>query len=321
MVLILSTPRDDHAQAVLAELLRLGARAHLLDLAEFPQRLGLFVQFEEGSRSMRFGCEKESLDLRSCGAAWWRRPQQPEVSQDLARTSHRNFAMNECVEALQGLWQSMDAFWMNDPVRDQAAHRKVYQLRVAQETGLTIPDTLVTNCSCAVQDFAGLRGHDRVIYKSFSATEQEWRETRLLKEEELKLLDNVRYAPVIFQEYIEADVDLRVTVVGEQIFAAAIHSQETAYKVDFRMDWAHAPVEAAQLPGEIEELLRKYMRRLGLVYGAIDMRRTPEGRHVFLEVNPAGQWLFVEQRTGLKITEAVAGLLDEKDRHRSSAMS
>lgn len=230
-----------------------------------------------------FGCAETGLDIESCGAIWWRRPQQPEISPDVTRTSHRYFAMNECSEALQGLWHALDVFWINDPARDQIAHRKAYQLRVAQDVGLDMPDTLITSCIGAVREFVAPRGHDRIVYKAFSATEKEWRETRLLKDNELDLLENVKYAPVIFQEYIEAEVDLRVTVVGDKIFPAAIYSQETSYKVDFRIDMGDTRVEATDLPADVEDRLHTLMRRLGLVYGAIDMRRTPDGRHVFLE--------------------------------------
>ncbi|UCD50359.1 MAG: hypothetical protein JSW27_22885 [Phycisphaerales bacterium] len=313
MILILSTPRDDHAQTVLAELLKLGAQAQLLDLSEFPQRLGLVMRYEDGERRFAFGCAEAGLDINACHAIWWRRPQAPQISANVMRDSHRYFAMNECSEALQGLWHALEVFWINDPARDQLAHRKAYQLRVAQDVGLEMPATLITSCVGAVREFVAPRGHDRVVYKAFSATEEEWRETRLLKENELDLLENVRYAPVIFQEYIEAEVDLRVTVVGDKIFPAAIHSQQTSYKVDFRIDMGDARVEATQLPADVEERLGAFMRRLGLVFGAIDMRRTPDGRHVFLEINPAGQWLFIEKRTGQPIAAAMAQLLYERD--------
>lgn len=314
MILVLSTPRDEHAQSVLVELAKQGAKAQLVDLREFPQRLGLTMRYDGDRHRFVFGCSDGGLDLDDCGAAWWRRPQSPEVSSNILGPSHRLFALNECAEALQGLWHGVDAFWVNDPARDQVAQRKAYQLRVAQEVGLEIPATAITNCSRAAREFIELHGNDSVIYKSFSATEEEWRETRLLTSAELAVLDNVQYAPVIFQEYIEADVDLRITMVGDAIFPAAIYSQETSYKVDFRMDFASARVEAATLPSEIEERLHALMHRLGLVYGAIDMRRTPEGRHVFLEINPAGQWLFIEQLSKQPITATLARLLSKKDR-------
>ncbi len=212
------------------------------------------------------------------------------------------------------MWHALEAFWVNDPGRDHVAHRKPYQLRVAQDAGLRIPHTLITNDPDEARRFVDARGYRDVIYKAFSATERDWRETRLLRPDELALLDNVRYAPVIFQEYVRAQYDVRVTVVGDELFAAAIHSQDTEYPVDFRMDMANARIEAVSLPDEVQDGLRDLMARLGLVYGAIDMRLTPDEKYVFLEINPAGQWLFVEQQTRQPIAAALAGVLRDRDR-------
>ena len=128
------------------------------------------------------------------------------------------------------------------------------------------------------------------------------------------MLEQVRHAPVIFQEYVEALVDLRVTVVGREIFPAAIHSQETAYPIDFRIDISRARIESTTLPEQVSNRLLALMDRLGLSYGAIDMRLTPDGRHVFLEINPAGQWLFIERATNQPMAAALARLLSEHDR-------
>ncbi len=313
MILVLSHHRDEHAQSVMVELSRRGAQTRLLDLSRFPLQLGLTMHYGSTGHRFVFGCDDSGIALDDCGSIWWRRPQHPSLEQAVGRTSHQHFALNESIEALQGLWQAVDTFWINDPARDQLAQRKAYQLALATEVGLEIPETLISNCPQAARDFVQRLGLGNVIYKSFSATEQEWRETRLLKEGELALIDNVRFAPVIFQRYIEADVDLRITVVGERIFAAAIHSQDTDYKIDFRMDIGKARIEASTLPAEVEDRLHALMRRLGLVYGAIDMRRRPDGSHVFLEVNPAGQWLFIERVSGQRITEAVASLLHQHD--------
>ncbi len=127
-------------------------------------------------------------------------------------------------------------------------------------------------------------------------------------------MDAVRFAPVIFQRYVEAAVDLRVTVVGNEIFPAALYSQRSAYPIDLRMDMANTRIEAHDMPREVQNGLRELMRRLGIVYGAIDMRMTPVGEYVFLEVNPAGQWLFIEGRSGQPITAALARLLHDRAR-------
>jgi glutathione synthase/RimK-type ligase-like ATP-grasp enzyme len=154
------------------------------------------------------------------------------------------------------------------------------------------------------------------VCKAFSATEEVWRETRLVGAQEYALVDSVALAPVIFQEFVPAEVDLRVTVVGDQVFAAAVHSQELPYPLDFRL-FLDRPggvrMEPTSVPPDVEASLVRFLETAGLRYGAFDLRRTPEGRHVFLEVNPAGQWRFVEDVTGQPITAAMAQLLASLD--------
>jgi glutathione synthase/RimK-type ligase-like ATP-grasp enzyme len=64
-----------------------------------------------------------------------------------------------------------------------------------------------------------------------------------------------------------------------------------------------------KLPESVRSGLLQLVERLGLVYGAVDMRQTPAGDYVFLEINPAGQWLFIEQRTHQPISDALADTL------------
>lgn len=308
--LIIATEEDVHTRAVVTEIERLGGEAVVADLSRFPRQAQLNVRYTCcGERSFELVDGASSLELSQFEAAWWRRPQMPGISDEIASQTHRLFASNESQEALAGLWHALDVFWVNDPARDHVAHRKITQLRVAQDTGLRIPDTLITNDPNKARLFADRHGYTNVIYKAFSAFEDAWRETRLLRTEELQLLEHVQYAPVIFQEYIEAVYDLRITVIGNEIFPAAIHSQETEYPIDFRMDMASARVEPVEIPERVQRLLLEYMVRLGLVYGAIDMRLRPDGEYVFLEINPAGQWLFIEQATEQPISRALARAL------------
>jgi glutathione synthase/RimK-type ligase-like ATP-grasp enzyme len=313
-VLVIAQEQDVHTQAVLREIDQLGGEVVVADLSDFPEHAQLNVAYTCcGERRYELTIRGRQHDLARVGAAWWRRPQQPQVSSDIAHQTHRLFALNETAEALAGLWHALDAFWVNDPALDHVAHRKIAQLRVAQRCGFRLPDTLISNDPDEVRLFIDRHGYRSIAYKSFSALEEEWRETRILRSDEISLIDNVRYAPVIFQEYVEAVYDVRVTLVGEEVFAAAIHSQETSYPVDFRMDIVNAEIEAVELPSEIVDKLQTYRRSLGLQYGAVDMRLRPDGQYVFLEINPAGQWLFVEEATGQPIAEALARLLVQHD--------
>ncbi|MDH3282440.1 MAG: hypothetical protein OEQ18_15115 [Gammaproteobacteria bacterium] len=97
------------------------------------------------------------------------------------------------------------------------------------------------------------------------------------------------------------------------MFARAIDSRNTDYTVDFRMVMDQADMAAFELPDRLRARLVEYVRRLNLVYGTIDMRQTPDGKYVFLEINPSGQWLFVEHRSGRPIADALTDLMVRMD--------
>lgn len=321
MILIISHLADPHATTVLDHLARLGADTILFDTARFPREIRLDIRHASGQRSAASavinGIRRDMSAVRS---VWWRRPQPFEVQADIAGSEDRGFAFGECHAAITGLWSCLDARWVNNPECDEVAARKAYQLKVAAGLGLRVPRTLITNDPESAAAFIDGEGAAGTIYKAFSATERAWRETRLLRPEERAHLDAVRFAPVIFQEHIRADIDLRITMIGDAIFPAEIRSGETDYHVDFRMTMHAAPIRVHVLPEAVVVKLRAFMDALGLVYGAIDMRLTPDGEYVFLEVNPAGQWLFIEERTGQPITAALAEYLLTADRDGASSI-
>jgi hypothetical protein len=309
MILVVSHAGDDHARAVLAALRSRGAAAALLDLAHFPRRIRLAMSWGlPGAWPARLAlADGRQVRADRIEAIWWRRPR-PYRPDPRVRPARRDFVYRECAGALEGLWLGLDARWVNHPAQDDAASRKPWQLTVAQRLGLDIPRTMVTNDPARARAFVRSRRLGRTVFKALSATPSDWRETRLVRSQELARLHLVRYAPIVFQEYVEG-TDVRVTLVGKRTFAAAIHAEETDYPADFRVVFDRARVEPVALPPVVERRLQRLAGALGLSYAAFDLRRRPDGRYLFLEVNPSGQWLFVERRTGQPITEAVASLL------------
>lgn len=305
MILVISSLSDGHAVEVCNRLTRRKVEHRLLDLSGFPQKSELTIRVNTGESSFELLDGSDHIDLDRCGLIWWRRPQPFGLHDELTANVDRNFSYTECQAAFAGLWQSLDPFWINHPTREEEASRKVHQLHLARHLGLRTPDTCITNNASEASRFIERFGSGNVIYKAFSGTEEEWRETRRLKADEVSLIDSVRYAPVIFQEYIPGGVDLRITVIGDRFFTGAIYSENTSYNVDFRMVMDEARMEAFELPREVQSGLLRLMEKLGLHYGAIDMRLAPDGEFVFLEINPSGQWLFVEYGTGLPITDAL----------------
>ncbi len=314
MILIVSFPNNEHVEQVRRHLT---VESVVVDTATFPVSLGLSAAIGRERECLQLGLPGgKHFCLCRVGAVWYRRIRPYGFHEDLRDETSRMFAWSEANEALLGTWYSLDCFWMNPPMADEVSQRKIRQLQLARRLGLSVPETLVTNEPDAARQFIETHGVGRVIRKAFRNIAQAPRETHLLSEQDLPLLESVRYAPVIFQRFVPADRDLRVTVVGDEIFAAAITS-ESQYAADYRPGLGSAEVVPYELPPAVAEKLLALMRAFGLQYGAVDFRVTPDGDHVFLEVNPVGEYLFISQRTGQPIPAAIAATLERHDREHA----
>jgi len=139
------------------------------------------------------------------------------------------------------------------------------------------------------------------------------RYTQVVSTRDIGYAEAVRQCPVIFQAYVPKRLEIRATVVGSRVFAAEIHSQQTQRtRYDWRRyDHYETPYLAHILPDALARQCVRLVEALGLRYGAIDFVLTPDGRYVFLEINPNGQYLWVEEATGLPISDALCDLLLE----------
>ena len=309
MILAVTHAGDEHAPPVLEALARRGADVAVLDLADLPGRGTLALSYGEvEQRAIRVG-GRPPLELGAVEAVWWRRPRELAAATELP-TAQAAFAVRQAYDALMGLVLSLAprARLVNDPLREAAASKKTLQLATARRLGLRVPETLVTSDPGAAGAFLAARGGEGAVHKAVHATAADWRRTRRVGPEDLARLDDLRFAPVILQERVPG-VDVRVTVVGDALFAADIDARASSSPDDFRGAEAECHFAPCALPPEEAGRLRALVRALGLSFATADYRRRDDGAWFFLEVNPAGQWLFVEERTGQPITAAVAALL------------
>ena len=103
-------------------------------------------------------------------------------------------------------------------------------------------------------------------------------------------------------------MDVRVNIFGEAIFAADVNTHVPAAELDWRIDLT-AKWKEHKLPDAIGRQLILLLNNLGLHYGCIDLRQQPDGNYKFFEVNPSGQFLFVEIDTGQPLLRSLAKLL------------
>jgi hypothetical protein len=320
MLLFLTQSSDLHALLVDEKLRRRGVVPIWFDHAEFPARASISVTTTPGGGPhAMLRTERGTLDLREVSRVWLRRPSSVEPHPNVVDPVARELIKQESADFLGDLWNCLDCAWLPAPPRDVfRAQMKGYQLGLAASLGLEVPPTLVSNEPRAVLDFYQTH-RGRVVCKLFSdglyrGTKEYNRYTQVVSTRDMGYVDSSRYCPQILQAYVEKRLELRVTVVGERVLAAEIDSQSTNHTRDDwrRYDFTHTPHRPHALPDDVARRCVALVERLGLCYGAIDLVLTPDGRYVFLEINPNGQGLWIEQMTGLPISDAICDLLTEE---------
>lgn len=282
------------------------------NLDRFPLGSSLTYRLSNEGFCAEIVSDGRKVDLDRVGSIWCRGVQALGFPSDLGGADRR-FAEAESERVLTALYTIATALWINHPHAHIRANAKPAQLAVARRLGFDIPATVITNDPDEVRAFSA-RSQGGTIYKaltqSLDTEPGKSLFTSVVTDKALAEIDLIRITPGVFQELIPKAYELRVTVVGARIFAVRIDSQSRRESL---IDWRRLPFEAdaaVDLPGEVESRLHAFMREFGLVYGAFDFIVTPEGRYVFLEINPAGQYMWIESKLGLPITAALADALN-----------
>ena len=304
MIAIIASPKDIHVRYIERELEKLGRRVRVIDTRDFGQ--GTLIDYPIGGASEITPIHGAPVSLRDISTVWYRRPFHGQIAAGVRDPEDRRFCRQEWATTFDGVLLNLDARFVN-PVVAEFAAVKPRQLQVAAQCGFRIPDTLITNDPAKVDVFLD-KHQRRIIHKALTAPANRLLATRCWDEADREAFDSLPLAPTMFQEQIFGPADIRATVVGDEIFAARIATEEGRAGVDSRLD-LDAPYELHLLPDPVARALRDTMARLGLVYGTVDMKIDRDGDYVFLEINPQGQFLYVEILTGMPIGAALARLL------------
>lgn len=318
-VLIITHSKDNESiPLVIKAIESQGGKAFRFDTDRFPTQVQLDVYYNSGCEQVILTSDNQKLDFNEVSAVWYRRIAIGARIPTTMDKQLRQASIGECRATIQGAIASIKGFHLDRVANIRLAENKQLQLQVAREVGLDTPRTLITNNPQAVKKFAQdcEQGIIVKMQSSFAIYNNLGEEnvvfTNPVLSEDLDNLDGLDLCPMTFQEKIPKALELRTTIVGKQIFTAAVNSQALHHA---RYDWRRqgfALVNAWQpynLPEDIESKLTQLMAYFGLNYGAIDIILTPDNRHVFLEVNPVGEFFWLENTPGLPISNAIAQTL------------
>lgn len=202
-----------------------------------------------------------------------------------------------------------NAKWLNNPADIYKAEIKSYQLYIANKIGFNVPETIITNkISEPLHDIVAIKSIDTAIVNI--DTNEGFVYTELYDKEELT--EEAFSSPFFIQEGIVPKIDIRATVVEEEVIAIKISDKKEKSSID--IDWRRLKNELSyelfELPETVENLCRELLKKLNLKFGGIDLVLQNE-KFFFIEINPTGEWSWLQQTTGVKIDSVIVNSLVE----------
>jgi glutathione synthase/RimK-type ligase-like ATP-grasp enzyme len=254
-------------------------------------------------------------DLKKFTAVYYRRPELPDTPTTQLTPGERDFINNENAFTLEGIYKILDtAYWVSPLYAIREAENKIHQLLVAQSIGLSIPSSVITNSFENAHKFFRSKLSDCIIKPIKTGLIEEANGSSVVFTSQLSDFptdrEQIELCPVFLQSKISKKTDVRVTVVGNKIFATLIHSQvHEETEVDWRKGENVLEHEVIELPEDLEQKCITLLKRLRLRYAAIDLIQDSDGAFIFLEINPNGQWAWIEKQTGQEISSEIVNLL------------
>jgi len=234
----------------------------------------------------------------------FRRPKPLQIHRSGDMYSEKHVA-GEWSEAIEGVLAHIsEKRWINHPAKNSIASHKIEQLSRSISYGLNTPKTLVTNDICEAEKFI-LSEKKGVIVKplasGFIERESPEKDTIIytcqFKESDRQFLKDIQNCPVLFQEMIPKVIDVRVTMLDGIIIATGMKATECdgSQRLDIRRnnmsDVEYLPLK---LPHDVAGAVRSLIMSYGLRFAALDFGITESGEWFFFEINPNGQWAWLD---------------------------
>ena len=294
---ILSCAGDLHSLIIQEALRQLDCACDIVETDHISGSVGITWELQSSLCRLPTS-EGAVIDLQDLHAIWLRRINYPQVLKQFERDSiSASIVNNDCKTALLGaLFTTFGGTWIDDPLCIQRAENKLLQLQFAKAAGFRTPNTLVSQDVDRIRTFCSAQPQGAIV-KTIRGISTFPLMALKVSEEMLDEADSLSISPACYQEYIPGDRHIRVNCFGEDVYAFEIESSD--------LDWRQnldVPFSKFTVSRDLRSRLRYVLRAFDLTMGVFDLKLDPEGEPVWLEINPQGQFLFVEGLTGFDLT-------------------
>lgn len=319
--LIISSTIDFSTDLVCYRLLVDHKSFYRLNRDEFPKHE---IEVDMQKRSMRIFIDNKKYiaDFEELEGIYFRAPVFLRTQSKRALSLNEQLERNQWSSFLRNLIVFENAVWINNPVDVYRAENKMYQLFKAQESGFKVPKTQVTNSANIEIDIEKkyiVKSLDTALFYDTEKNKEMFTYSNIVRGEELKQYD-LRKAPIFIQEFLQSKVDCRVTYIKDKVFPVKILKNGKGIYGDWRLYKEQLEYVPFELPEYVENAIRVLMNKLCLNFGGIDLAYA-NGDYYFIEVNPTGEWGWLEVKTGAEISLAIETALcggSEHGRRNSS---
>jgi glutathione synthase/RimK-type ligase-like ATP-grasp enzyme len=325
-VLIFTQIPDPHTDDIVSEFAIRGYDVIRLNTNEIPEEIRLMFSPSDNKGSMRILSNGRTIRSDDIGSVWVRRPGYFGIPKDLTQ-QQKYFAVEEIRQALFGLLYSIDCNWVSHPNAIKSASWKPEQLSRAKKLGFRVPRTIITSDIEQITNYFDFT-RTQVVYKLLSSPKLGIEKlidfdpdsdfialntaTKLVNIDEIRKLDSLHLTPSLFQEYIKKQYEYRVTIINNSCFAVKIDASKLPDAVDWReyITSSDLKLSLISLNKDVEQACLSITRSYGLKYATIDLVETVTGEIIFLEINPNGQFRYLEiLLPDLKISHSLCNYL------------
>lgn len=235
---------------------------------------------------------------------YYRKPMLPNIS--TFEPQYHRMIQRDIISVINGIADSFPCKVLTKPSLLRKTENKIYQLMYAARHGFQIPQSYIGNKNDATEEYRESNAIIKPLTTGKTCGENGWElyQTSLFHGVE----EDISLTPVYLQKYILKQYEVRLTIINGQIYPVRI---DTISKLDWRADYENHKYTLIDCPGEIKQKCLKMMNDFHLSFGAFDFIVTPDNEWVFLEVNPNGQWLWLEKCLNLDISDQIVRWLVE----------
>ena len=303
--LIISSTIDFSTDLVCYQLMMSGEKFYRLNRDEFIKH-NIVVDLQKKSMTISIEDEKYNIQFEQLKGVFYRAPVFLRTQAKAELSVQEQLERNQWSSFLRNLIIFQNANWINNPVYTYRAENKMFQLCVAESCGLQIPTTYVSNISVNMLERGKkyiVKSLDTALFYDTQNNKEMFTYSNVVSGEELQDYE-LASAPIIIQEFLNPKVDCRVTYIQGKLFPVKILQNGEGLYGDWRLRKDELEYIPFQLPPNISMAICKLMQKLEIQFGGIDLAIVGE-KYFFIEVNPTGEWGWLEIKTGMQISQTI----------------